>query len=500
VTTKLAPAGSAEQDTVASRIYPAGPKNFGPISSSGYAAFDESTGIINFDGQKTGTRAISVAKNVAIWFPLPKDYKIRQTAGILPTPISPQPPVGLPGDWVAKIFEVGAELASFDIGSKYSLSAIVSPQFTSSEGNLCRLANVTVEGYTKLPQTILACHAPNQRWEDASLFRMDAPQPEPAVTVVGDVLVYDGEIGAQFTDILKGHAFTKLSINSPGGIITQALEGGAWLRENGKAVEARDSCLSACVFILAGGTERHETVNARVGVRRFSALTETGSKTATESPQEMADRSLRYLENMGISSELWHAMEQGSFDDVRYLDVSTLLAWKVLTPETPLAGANAFVIAVGQDAVGYDLSRSGIHVTDVDACEQSCRDNAACRAFTFDTLNNFCFLKKGVDVVVFDPRAVMGYRKSGDMTPRPAVGLIRHVYTKLLGTPYKTLENLDSGECMALCLKDFNCKGYNFETTNTPFTARQKNCSLLAQIEGTSIDKNVSSGQPEPRR
>ena len=185
---------------------------------------------------------------------------------------------------------------------------------------------------------------------------------EPTVSVVGDVLRYDGDIGAQFTDILKAHTFTKLSINSPGGIIAQALEGGAWLRESGKTVEARDSCLSACIFILAGGTERHETANARVGVHRFFSLTETDSKTATESAQEMADRILRYLENMGISSELWHAMEQVPSDDIRYLDPSTLLAWKVLTPETPPADAAAFVRATGQDAMGNDLTKNGTRV------------------------------------------------------------------------------------------------------------------------------------------
>jgi hypothetical protein len=321
---------------------------------------------------------------------------------------------------------------------------------------------------------------------------------EPAVSIVGDVLIYDGEIGVQFTDILKGHTFTKLSINSPGGAIAPALEAGEWLRESGKAVEARDSCLSACVFVLAGGTERHETANARVGVHRFFSLTETDSKAATESTQEVADRILRYLENMGISSELWHAMEQVPSDDIRYLDPPTLLSWKVLTAEKPPADATAFVRAAGQDAMGNDLSKNGTRVKDVDACEQSCRDNVECHAFTFNTLNNVCFLKDRVDVVVFDPHAVMGYRKSGDITPRPPVGLIRHDKMQLPGKPYKTLENLDSGECVAVCLKDDNCNGYNFETTKS-FSSTQKSCSLLRQNDGPPFtNDNVSSGQRSP--
>jgi hypothetical protein len=44
-----------------------------------------------------------------------------------------------------------------------------------------------------------------------------------------------------------------LLINSSGGSVEGGLAGGRWLRENHKMVKVNGNCLSACVYVLAGG-------------------------------------------------------------------------------------------------------------------------------------------------------------------------------------------------------------------------------------------------------
>lgn len=64
----------------------------------------------------------------------------------------------------------------------------------------------------------------------------------------------------------------RLELNSVGGSYLAGMAMGQLVRERGlhTAVEARDTCQSACVYVLAGGTQRRVDSQASVGIHSHS--------------------------------------------------------------------------------------------------------------------------------------------------------------------------------------------------------------------------------------
>ena len=310
----------------------------------------------------------------------------------------------------------------------------------------------------------------------------------------GSILNYDGDIDDKFLSILREHTFDTLVINSPGGNLYQGLQSGKWLRENQKNVHVAKECSSACVYVLSGGVSRTATDEAKIGVHRFYAKPGVFSSTPVQDTQITDAAIVSFFQLMGISAELFVVMQKVPSEEMQYLDHNKLLEWKLLSPEAAQLDGYGFARVAGQDALGNDIGKIGIPVKDLDSCAQACSKNSECVAFTFNTVNNFCFLKDRVDIVVYDSRAVMGYKKTKDFAPKTPISVSLKARTKLWGKSYENQETVTSSECMLLCLKDDKCEGYNYETKKSVFTTR-KICSLLSSIEGASADYNVSSGQ-----
>lgn len=154
---------------------------------------------------------------------------------------------------------------------------------------------------------------------------------ETTYKLVGNRLLVEGSIGADFLEKLRSFDFDVLDINSPGGLVDVAVDAGTWLRQNGKTVQVSSNCLSACVFILAGGVSRLADAAAHIGVHRFFNV---GPDTAsdTEVAQELSSKLLRYFEEMGVDTELFHAMASTPSTDMFYIDRAKLVSWRLLTP------------------------------------------------------------------------------------------------------------------------------------------------------------------------
>jgi hypothetical protein len=88
-----------------------------------------------------------------------------------------------------------------------------------------------------------------------------------------------------------------LIINSPGGSVFEARRLGRYLRSNGLRSAVDESCLSACVDVLAGGVERYITPNAVLGIHQSKAPRQLGSH---ESGQAYVAGSALYLREMGV--------------------------------------------------------------------------------------------------------------------------------------------------------------------------------------------------------
>lgn len=174
---------------------------------------------------------------------------------------------------------------------------------------------------------------------------LDAPltmelKPGGVLALVGTV-----DIGAaeRFTAevVARGEYVERITLNSPGGSVTDALAIGEAIRTAGFTtdVEAGALCASSCPLMLAGGRQRHASQDAAIGVHQIYAMTTTQSLAqARQAPAlAMADAQrttagiTRYLAKMGVSPELWlHALETPP-DRLYYLKPTELTGLKLVT-------------------------------------------------------------------------------------------------------------------------------------------------------------------------
>lgn len=136
----------------------------------------------------------------------------------------------------------------------------------------------------------------------------------------GGMLLLEGTIQQGSADRLsaelaeRGEYVKSIALNSPGGIVQEALAMGELIRVGGYTTSVANGalCASSCPLILAAGVERHVSPGAAVGVHQIYALAGDPSQPA----QAMSDTQVvtatiaRYLDGMGISHEVWlHALE-----------------------------------------------------------------------------------------------------------------------------------------------------------------------------------------------
>lgn len=124
----------------------------------------------------------------------------------------------------------------------------------------------------------------------------------PALTLTGTIAPGDG---ARFADWIDTHeAPETVFLNSPGGSVRDAIQIGRQLRGGAIATAMTDSdiCLSACPYILAGGTARDVAPGAMVGVHQhfFGENVALPAFLAVEDIQRGQGEVMGYLIEMGI--------------------------------------------------------------------------------------------------------------------------------------------------------------------------------------------------------
>lgn len=119
---------------------------------------------------------------------------------------------------------------------------------------------------------------------------------------------------ARFTEWLEADAtFDTIRLHSPGGSVVDALAIGRTIRENAFAtkMEPGDICLSACPYVLVGGTTRTVPDAAMVGVHQhyFGENTALPAFLAIEDIQFGQGEVMAHLDDMGIDVRLMqHAL------------------------------------------------------------------------------------------------------------------------------------------------------------------------------------------------
>jgi hypothetical protein len=158
---------------------------------------------------------------------------------------------------------------------------------------------------------------------------------------LGEVLLLNGVIEdgdarrfAAYVESLETVPDT-IILNSPGGIVDEALLIGRGIRERDlqTAVLTGMYCVSSCPYLLAGGTERRVARDAVVGLHQHYYETPRYIPVyfAVESIQQGQGRTMQFLIDMGVSAELLLFSLTTSPQDIYVLVEDELLSTKLAT-------------------------------------------------------------------------------------------------------------------------------------------------------------------------
>jgi len=172
-------------------------------------------------------------------------------------------------------------------------------------------------------------------------------QPMAFTLEAGGVLNATGSIDPGSADRLqteleeRGEYVKRVSLNSPGGALEDAILMARMLRERGIATVVEDGalCASSCPLMMAGGTSREAEEEAAVGLHQFYA----GTEGATDPVQAMADAQMitarisRHLQEMGVDPAIWlHALDTPP-RALYYLTAEEMKQYRLVTPPEEVA-------------------------------------------------------------------------------------------------------------------------------------------------------------------
>ena len=173
---------------------------------------------------------------------------------------------------------------------------------------------------------------------------------EQAMTVelgAGGVLRLVGTIAPGTAELVaaeltaRGEYVSDVALNSPGGVVEEAIGIGRLLLERGykTSVAAGAICASSCPLILAGGKEREASRAAAIGVHQVYAMARAGqvpvgaqgAGMAMSEAQRTTAAITRYLQETGVDPAVWvHALETPP-EQLYFLDAEELERYRLAT-------------------------------------------------------------------------------------------------------------------------------------------------------------------------
>ena len=151
-------------------------------------------------------------------------------------------------------------------------------------------------------------------------------------------VVVSGEFAAtdnlrDFTRAVTRSGATIVAFDSPGGSVVKAIELGRLIRGMGLSTfQPREfECVSACALAFMGGAERLAQPGA-IGVHRSTFGDASLSSTdAVEAIQQSTAFVVGYMVEMGVDAALLELMLGYSSRDVRYLSLSEMEHYRVVS-------------------------------------------------------------------------------------------------------------------------------------------------------------------------
>jgi len=154
----------------------------------------------------------------------------------------------------------------------------------------------------------------------------------PSYVVIGEPRITEGYALRAKRKIEQSGA-TLVVVDSDGGLVSEAMALGAWIREQGLDTAVAQSCASACVEVFAGGRERLVGNEARVGIHQISVA--ISAFDSAEAGQYSVARSAEYFQNMGIDSHLVIARSAVPPAQMKWLTGKEAVDWNLVTGLIP---------------------------------------------------------------------------------------------------------------------------------------------------------------------
>lgn len=133
-----------------------------------------------------------------------------------------------------------------------------------------------------------------------------------------------------------------VTLDSPGGSVTDALAMGRLIREKGftTSVAAGSLCASSCPLVFAGGKERVAAPTSAIAVHQIYAAAPSDSTLASRlaaagsamsDAQSMTAEISRYMIEMGVDTEVWLRALETPPDRLSYFSPDDLTRLKLAT-------------------------------------------------------------------------------------------------------------------------------------------------------------------------
>lgn len=172
-------------------------------------------------------------------------------------------------------------------------------------------------------------------------------RPLTVALVGGGVLQLTGTIDPGAADRVAaeiaahGEYIKTVALDSPGGVVSEALAIGQLIRDKGYATSVAPGalCASSCPLVYAGGKERLATAQSAIGVHQIYAAAPAGSAAARleaagnamSDAQTMTAEISRYLSRMGVDPEVWLTALETPPDRLTYFAADRLLRLNLAT-------------------------------------------------------------------------------------------------------------------------------------------------------------------------
>ena len=201
---------------------------------------------------------------------------------------------------------------------------------------------------------------------------------------------FDGEIKAGDLETWVMPAFKNskgkkyIFLNSSGGDVEEAMKIGRYFKKNEFSVSVAygDSCYSSCVFLLAGGVDRHAV--GKVGVHRpyFGSLDKSLTTSQIKEFREKISLNLKnYLTEMDINPSLVEVMNSYPPEKMKILNDDELTTFRL-----NLQDANFEEKEVAKQAFAFNMTSSEWRVKSENAHAQ-CRGVKGEPCFAMKMLN-----------------------------------------------------------------------------------------------------------------